>query len=67
MQVFYGIDGESMSVLFYLGNSEPLSLRTGLILPHMLGLDIVSFSHSMSFFSFLFSFDSFLDIVCIFA
>jgi hypothetical protein len=52
MQVFYGIDGESMSVLFYLGNSEPLSLRTGLILPHMLRLDIVSFSRSIYLFFF---------------
>jgi hypothetical protein len=39
-------------LLFYLGNSEPLSLRTGLILPHMLGLDIVSFPHSMSLLFF---------------
>jgi hypothetical protein len=31
-----------------LGISEPLSLKTGLILPHMLGLDIFSFPHSMS-------------------
>jgi hypothetical protein len=35
---------------------QPLSQRTGLILPHMLGLDIVYFPHSMSllFFCFLF-------------
>jgi hypothetical protein len=35
-------------LLFYLGISKPLSLRTSLILPHMLGLDIASYLHSMS-------------------
>lgn len=35
-------------LLFCLGNSKPFSLRSGLILPHMLGLDIVSFPHSKS-------------------
>jgi hypothetical protein len=56
MQVLYGDDKESTSLLFCLGNSKPLFLKTGLILPHMLGLDIVSFSHSMSllFFCFIF-------------
>jgi hypothetical protein len=52
LQVFYGDDRESTSLLFCLGNSEPLSLKTSLILPHMLGLDIVSFSHSMSLLFF---------------
>jgi len=46
-----------MSLLFCLGNSEPLSLRTGLILLHMLGLYIVSFPHNMSLlFFYLFFF-----------
>jgi hypothetical protein len=39
-------------LLFYLGSSEPLFLRTSLILPRMLGLDIVSFPHSMSLLLF---------------
>jgi hypothetical protein len=59
-------------------------MRTGLVLPYMLGLDVISFSISMSllFFCllvfnkkkerrrcgiFIFSFDSFLDIACVFA
>jgi len=52
LQVFYRDDRESTSQLFCLGNFEPLLLRTGLILPHMLGLDIVSFPHSMSLLFF---------------
>jgi hypothetical protein len=44
-------------MLFYLGNSKPLSLRIGLILPHMLGLDIVSFPHSMCLLFFYFFFN----------
>jgi hypothetical protein len=52
MQVFYGDDKESTSLLFCLGNSKPLSSRTGFILPHMLGLDIVSFPRSMSLLFF---------------
>jgi hypothetical protein len=48
----YGDAKESTSLLFCLGNSEHLSLRIGLILPHMLGLDIVSFPHSMSLLLF---------------
>jgi len=43
MHVFYGDNRENTSLLFCLGNSKPLSLRTNLILPYMLGLDIVSF------------------------
>jgi len=39
-------------MLFCLGSYGPLSLRTGLILPHMLGLDTVSFPHSMSLLFF---------------
>jgi hypothetical protein len=35
------------AAVFCFGNSKPLSLRPGLILPHMLGLDIVSFPHNM--------------------
>jgi hypothetical protein len=34
-------------LLFCLGISKPLSLRTSLILPYMLGLDVISFSISM--------------------
>jgi hypothetical protein len=41
-----------MPLFFCLGISKPLSLRTGLILPYMLGLDVISFSVSM-FFLFL--------------
>jgi hypothetical protein len=37
-----------MQLLFSLGISKPLSLRTGLILPYMLGLDVISFSISTS-------------------
>jgi hypothetical protein len=32
-------------LLFYLGNSKPLSPRLGLLLPYMLGLDIIYFLH----------------------
>jgi hypothetical protein len=39
-------------LLFCLGISKPLSLRTGLILPYMLGLDVISFSISMSLLFF---------------
>jgi hypothetical protein len=47
-----------MWLLLCLVNSKLLSLRTGLILPHMLGLDIVSFPHRMSLlFSVLFFFN----------
>jgi hypothetical protein len=60
-------------------------MRTGLALPYMLGIDVISFSISMSllFFylifqqtkkklgekmqSFIFSFDSFSDIACVFS
>jgi hypothetical protein len=43
-----------MSMLFCLGISKPLSLRTSLILPYMLGLDVISFSISMSLLFFCF-------------
>jgi hypothetical protein len=50
---FVGMTKKSTSgLLFCLGNSEPLSLMTGLILPHILGLDIVSFPHNMSLLFF---------------
>jgi hypothetical protein len=39
-------------LLFCLGISKPLSLRTGLVLPYMLGLDVISFSISMSLLFF---------------
>jgi hypothetical protein len=58
-------------------------MRTGLVLPYMLGLDVISFSMSMSLFFFvsffnkkkklgrrcgiLFFLDSFSDIACVFA
>jgi hypothetical protein len=42
-------------LFFCLGISKPLSLRTGLILPYMLGLDVISFSISMSLLFFYFS------------
>jgi hypothetical protein len=53
MQVLYRDDKKStsdyyFSILVILN----LSLRTGLILPHMLGLDIVSFPHRMSLLFF---------------
>jgi hypothetical protein len=32
-------------LLFCFGNSKPLSLRSGLLLPYMLRLDIISFLH----------------------
>jgi hypothetical protein len=70
-------------LFFCLGISKPLSLRTGLILPYMLGLDVISFSISMSLLFFYFSvfnkkkkmgqkmqnfiFESFSDIVCVLA
>jgi hypothetical protein len=41
-------------MFFYLGISKPLSLRIGLILPYMLGLDVISFSISMSLLFFYF-------------
>jgi len=34
-------------LLFYFGISKPLSMKTGLVLPYMLGLDVISFSISM--------------------
>jgi hypothetical protein len=47
---FFGDDSKKhvKRLLFCLGISKPLSLRTGLILPYMLGLDVISFSISMS-------------------
>jgi hypothetical protein len=39
-------------LLFCLGISKPISMRTGLVLPYMLGLDVISFSISMSLFFF---------------
>jgi hypothetical protein len=57
-------------------------MRTGLALPYMLGLDVISFSISMSLLfigfqqkkknwgegaEFFFSFYSFSDIACVFA
>jgi hypothetical protein len=53
MQVLCGDEKKStsggcFSILVILN----LSLRTSLILPHMLGLDIVSFPHSMSLLFF---------------
>jgi hypothetical protein len=59
-KIFAGIlwGWQRKPLLFCLGNFEPLSLRTGLILTHMLGLDIVSFSHIMSWlFFYLFFFN----------
>jgi hypothetical protein len=53
---FYGDNRESTLLLICLSNSEPLSLRTGLILPHMLGLDIISFPHNMFLLFFCFFF-----------
>jgi hypothetical protein len=41
-------------LLFCLGISKPLSLRTSLILPYMLGLEVISFSISMSLLFFYF-------------
>jgi hypothetical protein len=41
-------------LLFYLGISKPLSLRMGLILPHMLGQDTISCLHKHVFFFFFF-------------
>jgi hypothetical protein len=83
LQVHSRDDRESISLLLCLGISKPLSLRTGLILPYKLGLDVISFSLSMSllffFFivfnkkkrgedaEFLFFEISFSDIVCVFA
>jgi hypothetical protein len=67
-------------LLFCIDNFDPFSLRTGLILPHRLGLCLV-FNFDTCFYCFFikkkiwgkscrilffFSFDSFLDIVCIF-
>jgi hypothetical protein len=40
-------------LLFCLGISKPLSIRTGLILPYILGLDVISFSEHV-FVVFLF-------------
>jgi hypothetical protein len=54
MQLHSRDDRESMSLLFCLGISKSLSLRTGLILPYMLGLDVISFSISMSLLFFYF-------------
>jgi hypothetical protein len=54
MQLHSRDDRESMSLLFYLGISKPLSLRIGLILPYMLGLDVISFSITMSLLFFYF-------------
>jgi hypothetical protein len=45
-------------LLFCLGISKPLSLGTGLILPHMLGLDIVSYPYIIYFLFFFFFFFS---------
>jgi len=58
-------------------------MRTGLALPYMLGINVISFSMSMSLLfsclifqqkknwgedaEFIFSFDSFSDIACVFA
>jgi hypothetical protein len=54
MQLHSRDDRESMSLLFCLGISKSLSLRTGLILPYILGLDVISFSISMSLLFFYF-------------
>jgi hypothetical protein len=43
-------------LLSCLGISKPLSLRIGLILPYMLGLDVISFSMTMSFLFFSYCF-----------
>jgi hypothetical protein len=40
-------------LLFCLGISKPLSMRIGLVLPYMLGLEVISFSISMSLLFFL--------------
>jgi hypothetical protein len=71
-----------MSLFFYVGNSKSLSMRTGLLLPHMLELDFIFFPNSLFvvfllfFFQqkkngekmqvFYFPFNSFSDIICIF-
>jgi hypothetical protein len=53
MQVFDGDDGKSTSSgCFFVLVILNLSLRICLILPHMLGLDIVHFPHSMSLLFF---------------
>jgi hypothetical protein len=41
-------------LLFCLGISTPLSLRIGLILPYMLGLDVISFFQKHVLVVFLF-------------
>jgi hypothetical protein len=50
LQIFFlGDDSEKhvWRLLFYFGISKPLSMKTGLVLPYMLGLDVISFSISM--------------------
>jgi len=42
-------------LLFCLGISKPLSMRTGLALPYVLGIDVISFSITMSLFFFFLS------------
>jgi hypothetical protein len=57
MQIFMGMTKKHVErLLFCLGNSKPLSLRSGLLLPYMLGLDIISFLKKACFccFSVLF-------------
>jgi hypothetical protein len=45
-----------MSLFFYVGNSKSLSIRTGLLLPHMLELDFMFFPNSMFVVFLLFFF-----------
>jgi len=56
LQIFFRDDSQKhvKRLLFCLGISKPLSLMTTLILPYMLGLDVISFSISMSLLFFCF-------------
>jgi hypothetical protein len=56
LQLFMGMTEKARRLLFCLGNSKPLSLRSGLILPYMLGLEIISFLHKHFLFFFVFFF-----------
>jgi hypothetical protein len=52
--IFLGMtDKARRAAAFCLGNSKPISLRSGLLLPYMLELDIISFLHKNIFVVFL--------------